>query len=193
MEKYLYTVNPRMPIRNVIPGQLITREANLSLDLDQVKACLKFGPVYRKFANANQVIQVTLENCERLHQRDYIQKIDAKSTFIPPKMEEIPKPVEVVETPVESATVEVEEPVVEESTPVEENVQPVDEVQVESTEEVEEAPVEESVTVEENVQPVEVAETSESPAEVETPVESAQVSAPAQQHGNYTKHKKYKK
>lgn len=171
MEKYLYTVNPRMPIRNVIPGQLITREANLSLDLDQVKACLKFGPVYRKFANANQVIQVTLENCERLHQRDYIQKIDAKSTFIPPKMEEIPKLVEVVETPVKSATVEVEEPAVEETTPVEEVVK---------------TPVEESV-------PVEVAETSESPAEVKTPVESAQVSAPAQQHGNYTKHKKYKK
>ena len=166
MEKYLYTVNPRMPIRNVIPGQLITRESNLSLDLEQVKACLKFGPVYRKFANANQTIQVTLENCERLHQRDYVQIIEPKSTFIPPQMKEIPP----VEIPVEKP-----QPVVEET-----KEEPV----------VEEAVQEENVSEEEPT----TEEVSEDETEVEDVVEEDTPSTNNHHHNNYNgKQKKYKK
>lgn len=141
MEKYNYLVKPRIPIRNVIPGENILREKVLSLDLDQVKACLRHGPVYRKFST-NQTIQVTLDNCERLHNREYVSKIDANSTFIPKKEE-----IKVLEEPVveEASTEEksdengggsVEEVVEETAEDVTEEVTESPEESVEETEEV---------------------------------------------------------
>lgn len=124
MEKFLYIVKPRIPIRNLVKGKLIFREATLMLSLDEVKMCLKHGPVYRKFANdPKTAIQVTLNNCERLHQRDYVTELNVASTFIPKEDPEEVKPV--AEEPVDDVVVETTEAAVEEA---------VDEAVVETTE-----------------------------------------------------------
>lgn len=109
---FLYTVNPRIPIRNLIPGKLINRETNLKLDLDQVKVCLKHGPVYRKFS-VGESIRVTLDNCERLHQSEYVSEIDADSKFIPTE-ENVEKPAEEKKEFVEPKVEELSEQQIEE-------------------------------------------------------------------------------
>ena len=148
MEKYNYLVKPRIPIRNVIPGQIITREKIVSLELEQVKSCLRHGPVFRKF-NSGESVQVTLNNCERLHAREYTSEIEVKPTFIKSveenrtsdKEESIVE--EVVEKPVEES---VKEEITEEQSTEEnkENSEEVVEKQVEES-------VEEEITEEQSV------------------------------------------
>lgn len=218
MKAYLYTVNPRIPIRNVVPRLLITREANVILTLEQVKECLKHGPVYRKFDNTS--IQVTLDNCERLHQRDYEEYIDADSTFIPkeekptekdavdkkiedlvpeipaeepdiPKAVFVPPSIEEIEPPVEVAP--------EEATHVVENTEaPVEETPAEEAK-AEEVPVENTDSVEVPVEEVKEEETTPVVENAEALAEESKVeekpanTANNNHHNNKYYNKKYKK
>lgn len=175
MEKFLYIVKPRIPIRNLVKGKLIFKETSLMLNLDEVRMCLKHGPVYRKFANDSKTaIQVTLNNCERLHQRDYVTELNVASTFIP--KEESTKPVE----PIKEEVVE---------TAKEDVVEVVEEAPAETTEEVVEVHTEaanEEVATETTEETVEAAD-----AEVENKTENQEQVQKNNNHNN-TKNKKRK-
>lgn len=127
--KFKYEVHPRIPIRTLIPQQAIIRPTQLDLTKEEVKLCLKHGPVYRIFDRATQV-QATLYNLDELHVEKYnapkangdvlpTKKTTVCESIVIPKKEEAPAPV------------------VEEPAPVAEPVIP---------EVVEEAPVEEQAT-----------------------------------------------
>ena len=64
MNKYLYMVNPRIPLK--LCGETIRRSKNLELNKEEVKFALKHGPVYRKF-DARTMERVTLQNIDKLH------------------------------------------------------------------------------------------------------------------------------
>lgn len=64
MDKYLYMVNPRIPLH--LCGEVIRRAKNLELDKEEVKYALKHGPVYRKF-DAQTMERVTLLNLDEMH------------------------------------------------------------------------------------------------------------------------------
>lgn len=71
-ERYMYTVVPRSPIRNLIKGKAIIKATNLQLSKDEVKECLKYGAVYRKFYCESNSERVTPSNLDRLHRKDHI-------------------------------------------------------------------------------------------------------------------------
>ena len=75
MSKYLYMVNPRIPLK--LNGEVIRRSKNLELDIDEVKYALKHGPVHRKF-NAQTMERVTLQNIEQLH----VEKMNETPTIV---------------------------------------------------------------------------------------------------------------
>ena len=64
MNKYIYMVNPRIPLK--LCGETIRRSKNLELNKEEVKFALKHGPVYRKF-DARTMERVTLQNIDKLH------------------------------------------------------------------------------------------------------------------------------
>lgn len=175
MDKYNYLVKPRIPIRNVIPGQIITREKIVSLELEQVKSCLRHGPVFRKF-NSGESVQVTLNNCERLHAREYTSEIEVKPTFIKSVEENrtSDKEESIVEEVVEK---QVEESVEEEITTEEQSV---DEENKDNTDEAVEKPIEESVKEEITTE------------EQSTDEENKEVQKKQQYNNNYNKNKKKK-
>lgn len=168
--KYRYEIHPRIPMRNVLDKAII-KPTTVELTLDQVKECLKYGPVYRRF-NADHIEKVTLFNIDALHAEKYdssaikneVAKEEPKKPSI--KFKEEPKPIveekvdEKVEEPasvIEDKVEEVkEEASVEESAPEEVKEVPTEEKVDEKVEEtVSEAPVEEAVEEEK------VAESSE--------------------------------
>ena len=67
MERFLYEVKPLRPIRK--PGQSEIRRPFVALlTIDEVKEYMKYGPVYRKYADVNkEMIKVTGENIAKLH------------------------------------------------------------------------------------------------------------------------------
>ncbi|MCM1215901.1 MAG: hypothetical protein NC548_15450 [Lachnospiraceae bacterium] len=73
-DRYMYTVVPRTPIRNIIKGKAITKATNLQLSKEEVKACLKYGAVYRKFYCESNPERVTTANLERLHRKEHLSE-----------------------------------------------------------------------------------------------------------------------
>ena len=72
---YLYSVNPRKPIKN-IPGITPFRTSrSLFLTKDQVLECCKCGTVYRRFSN-DKVVKVTPAELDRLHRDTFISEYD---------------------------------------------------------------------------------------------------------------------
>lgn len=76
MDKFKYQVDPKIPIKG-LPAhpQIIRRALDLFLNKDDVKFCLKYGPVYRKFDGSN-IVKVTLFNLDRLHREELIEEED---------------------------------------------------------------------------------------------------------------------
>ena len=150
MDKYLYMVNPRIPLH--LCGEVIRKAKNLELDKEEVKYALKHGPVYRKF-DAQTMERVTLLNLDEMH-------VEKKGMVVEEvKVEDVVTPIQ--EYPVKDEVVKVSEgetPVVDtvkEKTSANEQVTeevPVEEVKEEEqvTEEVavEEVKEEEQVTEE---------------------------------------------
>ena len=75
--RYLYSVNPRKVIKFLHGEQIIPpiRVAKtLSLTKEEAKECLKYGSVYRRFANENRNERVTTRNIDRLHNAKYMDE-----------------------------------------------------------------------------------------------------------------------
>lgn len=131
--KFKYEVHPRIPIRNLIPQKAITRPTQLDLSKDEVKLCLKHGPVIRLFDRTTQV-KVTLYNLDEVHVAKYnapaskgnidpAKKTDVYETIVIPKAEEkAPVVEEAPATPVVEEP-KAEEPIVVEPIPTAEPVQ----------------------------------------------------------------------
>ena len=139
--KYRYEIHPRIPIRKLF-NKVIAKDTTMELTIEEVRECLKFGPVYRRFDAAN-VIRVTVDNIEDLH-REFFKK---------PAVPVAPKPVEAAPAVEEKKVEEAVAPVVEETPVVEEKVE-------------ESAPVEETAVVEDHVDE----KTEEAPVVTEEPV-----------------------
>lgn len=78
MSKFRYTVTPVGVIKLKSLGNVgIRSPKTLDLTLDEVKTCLKKAKVYRRF-NGTLIKKVTLSNCERLHNEEYIPEEDYK-------------------------------------------------------------------------------------------------------------------
>lgn len=199
--KFRYEIHPRIPMRNVLDRAII-KPTTVELTLDQVKECLKYGPVYRRF-NADHIEKVTLFTINALHQEKFDaeaiaagnkptaeKKEEPKKVII--KFREEPKPAPVVEekkeepakeeikeeAPVEKVKEEVPavEEKVEEVAPVEEKI----EEKVEET--APEAPAEVSVEEEKVVE----SSMEENVAEV-TEEEDDDVEAPKANNGGKKK------
>ena len=159
--RFLYSVNPKKPIKGILEnGRPINSSKSLSLTIDQVRACMACGSVYRWFANEDKLERVTSLNIERLHN----EKLMTEEEFEAFKMNDVAGntgSVVTTEAPVvEEPKVEEVAPVVEETPVVEEvpevvvavqeTVPAVDEAPVEAVEEVAPA-VEEEVVAEEPI------------------------------------------
>lgn len=71
-DRYLYSVFPKMLIRDLPGVGAFRSQKSLSLSKDEVKYCMKFGSVYRRFANENKTERVTMSNIDRLHNAVYM-------------------------------------------------------------------------------------------------------------------------
>ena len=104
MDKYLYMVNPRIPLR--LCGEVIRRSKNVELDKEEVKYALKHGPVYRKF-DVQTMERVTLQNLDEVH-------VEKKGMKVEVKVEDVVVPVQDLSTQEEVVKVsEGETPVVD--------------------------------------------------------------------------------
>ena len=163
--KFKYIVRPSIPIRGVF-DRTIHKETLMELEKEEVKICLKHGPVFRRFDLSNSV-KVTLLNLDRLHNEKFIPENEWNKT---PVVEAVVTPEVTAEEPTVDETAietvvekeEVVEPVVEETTEPEEVVEETSEATVEeaveeTVEEVAEAPTMEGVDfiTEEDKAPVE--------------------------------------
>lgn len=68
--RFLYSINPKKLIRflngnPIIPP--IRTSKTLSLTKEEVRECLKYGSLYRRFANEGVNVRVTINNIDRLH------------------------------------------------------------------------------------------------------------------------------
>ena len=182
--KFRYEIHPRIPMRNVLDKAII-KPTTVELTLDQVKECLKYGPVYRRF-NADHIEKVTLFTIDALHQEKFDPEAVANSKVAkePPapkkvtiKFKEEPKPQPITEEKKEESASAVEESKAEEPTveevkeeaPVVEEVKEAEPIE-EKAEEV--APTEEKV--EEKVEDTAPEAPSEAPVEEEKVVESSE-------------------
>ena len=102
MSKYLYMVNPRIPLK--LCGEFIRRSKYVELDKEEVKYALKHGPVYRKF-DAQTTERVTLQNLDELH----VEKkgMQPETVVAEVKVEDVVTPVQ--DLPVKDEVVNVSE------------------------------------------------------------------------------------
>ena len=81
-ERYLYSVHPRKPIKNLSNVAVIRVPKSLSLTLEDVLTCLKSAVVYRRFANENKIERVTILNAERLHNAKFMTEEEYEKFLI---------------------------------------------------------------------------------------------------------------
>ena len=179
-ERFLYSVFPKMLIKNLPGVPAFKNSKSLSLTKDEVKICLRSGSVYRRFANESKTEKVNLSNIDRLHHDRFMTEeeyeefkkrsvdsnrgqINFSSTVVTPlvTVEEV-KEAEVVSTEESSAT---EESKVDSET-VDSNAEVATDT-VNETESIAEESVSTPVAVEE-VKEAEVVSTEDSNAEVDT-------------------------
>lgn len=68
---YLYSVHPKKIIKGLLEKPIRTARS-LYLTKEQVKVCLKYGSVYRRFANENKIERVLISNIDRLHNEKFM-------------------------------------------------------------------------------------------------------------------------
>lgn len=80
-DRYTYSIFPRRPIRNLVPGKSIRKACTLQLTYDEVLKCISYGPVYRILVGYAP-IRVTGSNLASLHisTLEYNALLDAKTT-----------------------------------------------------------------------------------------------------------------
>ena len=74
MNKYLYEIRPVGPIKDLIPGRVIYKPCSLQLTKEEVKKCMRYGSVWRKFPGKTPV-RVTGENLNSMHQKEFSKDI----------------------------------------------------------------------------------------------------------------------
>lgn len=153
-DRFLYSVFPKMLIKD-LPGVAAFRsQKSLTLTKDEVKHCMKFGSVYRRFANENKTERVTMANVDRLHNSTYMTEEEYEQ-FLKANVDsnrgqgtiDIDLTASTVET--ETVTEEVVSEVVEEETVVENSEDVATEETVDEVEETVESDVEEESETEE--------------------------------------------
>ena len=76
-EKFTYEVRPQIPIRNVFFGKVLVRPTVIDLNKEEVRECLKFGPVYRRFDGLHTE-RVNINNIDELHRQFFDVKKSVK-------------------------------------------------------------------------------------------------------------------
>jgi len=194
--RFLYSVYPKKPIKGILEnGRVINSGKSLNLTIDQVKACMQCGTVYRWFANENRIERVTSANMERLHNEKFMTEDEYEAFKFNGVAGSTGSVVEVVPIPTEEQKVEtVIAPKVEPVAEVKETVEVVPAVAVEEPVETvsaaEEAPVE---AVEEKIEEAEETPVEKTEETVEETVASEEVeeNKPAETP-NYQNYKKKK-
>lgn len=184
-ERYLYSVHPRKPIKNLSNVSVIRVPKSLSLTLEDVLICLKSAIVYRRFANENKIERVTILNAERLHNAKFMTEEEYEK-FLIAKAGDTKN---VTAAPATNAT---EESRVEHSEKEEKDVEPEVAVSTEEKEtDVENTTANSEVASEENAKAVEETETAAAEEKVVEPevVEAPKVEVKAPQ--NYNKNNNY--
>ena len=76
-ERYLYTVYPKKPIRNLTENIPILRVSkSLYLTKEEVLKCFECGSVYRRFSNDGIVEKFNKYEIDRVHRAHYISRED---------------------------------------------------------------------------------------------------------------------
>lgn len=180
--KFKYIVRPSIPIRGVF-GRTIHKETLMELEKEEVKTCLKHGPVFRRFDLSNSV-KVTLLNLDRLHNEKFIPEnewntetpvVETVTPEVTSEEKEEPAVVETVDAPVEELKEEVVE-TVEETTSEPETV--------------EETEVTEDATTEVEVTEEIVDEVAEAPTMEGVDFITEEDKAPVEEKQNYNNYKK---
>jgi hypothetical protein len=70
--RFLYSVNPKKPIRTIKGVPVLRTPKSLQLTKEDVRECLKYGSVYRRFANESRIERVTINNVDRLHNAKFM-------------------------------------------------------------------------------------------------------------------------
>lgn len=65
-KRFMYEIRPLKPIKDLIPGKLLSRPCSMQLTKDEVLLCMKYGPVYRKI-DGRTPVKVTGDNLDELH------------------------------------------------------------------------------------------------------------------------------
>lgn len=78
-ERYLYTVFPKKPIRNLNENVPVLRVSkSLLLTKDEARKCLESASLYRWFANEKTTEKITVYDLDRVHRAVHISKEDWK-------------------------------------------------------------------------------------------------------------------
>lgn len=198
--KYLYSINPKKPIRTLPELGLLRSRKTLELSKEQVLEILKYASVYRRF-DSNTIERVSVSNLDRLHNDKFMTEDQYKKFLSDQNDHRGESVINLVDKIVEEVTIK-EEPakVIEEikeefnvessneevAATVEETIPEVEKVEEVATEVVEEAVVEESnnadvIIVEDN------AEDAKSEAKV---IKAAPVYSSSKTTVNYNGNKK---
>lgn len=82
MAAYMYSVNPKRLIKTLKDVPAFRVPKTLELEIDDVKECLKFGTVYRRFTGPAGNVRVTVDNVERLHNEEFMTPEQYKQFII---------------------------------------------------------------------------------------------------------------
>lgn len=186
-ERYLYSVHPRKPIKNLSDIAVIRVPKSLSLTLEDVLTCLKSAVVYRRFANENRIERVTILNAERMHNAKFMTEEEYEK-FLVAKAGDTKNVTAVATAPI------VEESTVDHSEKEEKTVEPEVAVSTEEKEtetDVENTTPDSEIASEEDAKTVEETETAAEEEKVVEPeiAESPKVEVKAPQ--NYNKNNNY--
>lgn len=176
-EVYLYTVNPHKIIKGLSGVSCIRSSKSLYLTKEDVKVCLKSASVYRRFANINKNVRVTIANLDRLHNKEFIEESDYAG-FLKDEKSKDHGSVQVYTKPEAKDTVATEkvtelitEPINEEESKVTAPVQNVDNGTLNTVVQDEEKSTVDAVTTDNAV------DNTDSEVKVDTPVEDSTESA----------------
>ena len=170
--RYLYSINPKKVIKFLCGNMMkppIRVSKSLRLTKEEVLDCLKYGSVYRRFANENRIERVTTLNIDRLHNEKFLTE------------EEYYKMMTTKESDDNRGTVINEEPFVEEKEVVEQVEETHQEVEDTVEEEIAESEKEDVEFEEDSKEEVEE-ESVEDTEPTQSPVEEATEESSEENH-----------
>lgn len=179
-ERFLYSVFPKMLIKNLPGVPAFKNSKSLSLTKDEVKICLRSGSVYRRFANESKTEKVNLSNIDRLHHDRFMTEEEYeefKKRSVDSNRGQINFSSTVVSTPV-AVDEEVKEAEVLSTETVDNNVEEAATDTVNEAESIAEESVSTPVAVDEEVKEAEVLSTEETNTNVATETAAPTVNTP---------------